>query len=804
MRTLEVLGCTLALASALAGNAAAQEGGTCGPDPCDPGRTLVVNSFDDLDDDACDSAHCSLREAIGAANEDELRDTILFAIPWQSPEIGLHSPLPVILEPLVIDGSGQPDVAIDARDQGDALRVYAGDTVIRGLTILVTNGAAIRLSTGTGARVEGNVLMGQGGCRNGIGILIEDATGLVIGGSEPGQGNRILCVEIGIQIHRLNDLPDGGDRIEGNEILDTYLGVLVQGSYFTLGGFEPGSANAIRGYRLAGMVLEGGFFVDTSVRGVAVLGNSMLSAGGIGIDLSSNGRTANDAWDADQGANGLQNFPVLTSAEAGDGIFTVAGTLHSTPLSEFRIELFASAYPESGERLLGVVEATSDPQGDLAFELTGPSDLTDYVVVSATATNLATRETSELSDLVFIAPRDRDGDGVPNGSDLCPDTFDPEQLDGDGDGVGDACDAADDDVDRDQVRNELDNCPELPNPDQANTDGDGAGDACDADDDDDGLSDGYESANSCLSALVSDAGDDSDGDGLSNAEEFGLGSDPCNSDSDGDGLPDGVEVFGLGPFGTDPLDPDSDDDGALDGDDNCPRLFYEETGGSGSNPAQADLDEDGRGDVCDPDDDGDGLSDSGELGAGTSPLDPDSDDDGALDGDDNCPRLFYEQTGGSGFNPDQADLDQDGRGDVCDLDDDGDGLPDADELAAGTNPLDADTDGDGHGDPADACPVLAPAGGDADANGCTDTLERLVAIVGLLDLEANLERALLSKLDEAAAALARGNERPASRKLADFVSLVEAKRGRSIGEAEADLLVAYATNLIAQLESGGP
>ena len=73
---------------------------------------------------------------------------------------------------------------------------------------------------------------------------------------------------------------------------------------------------------------------------------------------------------------------------------------------------------------------------------------------------------------------DVDGDGVDNVSDSCPADPDPEQGDIDGDGVGDLCD---EDMDGDGVDDEADNCPTDPNTDQADADGDGAGDACDDD-----------------------------------------------------------------------------------------------------------------------------------------------------------------------------------------------------------------------------------------------------------------------------------------------------------------------------------
>ncbi len=55
---------------------------------------------------------------------------------------------------------------------------------------------------------------------------------------------------------------------------------------------------------------------------------------------------------------------------------------------------------------------------------------------------------------------------------------------------------------------------------------------------------------------------DSDHDGLTDAQEAKLGTDPNNPDTDGDGLTDGQEV---NVYHTNPLNPDTDGDGYSDG-----------------------------------------------------------------------------------------------------------------------------------------------------------------------------------------------------------------------------------------------
>jgi hypothetical protein len=151
-----------------------------------------------------------------------------------------------------------------------------------------------------------------------------------------------------------------------------------------------------------------------------------------------------------------------------------------------------------------------------------------------------------------------------------------------------------------------------------------------------------------VTATVS-AGGDTDGDGLSDAQEAELGTNATASDTDGDGLKDGPEV---NEHQTDPLERDTDGDGFEDGEELT----------LGSDPVRADADNDG-----------DGLIDEEEFINGGNPGVADTDGDTINDGD--------EVNGNPPTSPALADTD-------------GDSIADNTEKTLGTNGAEADTDGD--------------------------------------------------------------------------------------------------------------
>ncbi len=229
--------------------------------------------------------------------------------------------------------------------------------------------------------------------------------------------------------------------------------------------------------------------------------------------------------------------------------------------------------------LAGCPAEVSSPGGSIPDDLpdASPEDVAEEVIEDA-----APEE---------VAPGDRDGDGVVDPEDNCPDVANADQLDTDNNNVGDACQ----DSDEDGVADLDDNCRQIPNPDQLDSDDNGEGDAC-QDADSDGIPDIRDNCPGDPNRNQLDTDGDSLGDVCDNCPEAnnadqtdtdtdGTG-DACQ-DTDGDTIPDSIDNCLVLP---NIRQTDTDADGTGDACDTCPTL---------PNPDQLDSDGDTVGDACD-------------------------------------------------------------------------------------------------------------------------------------------------------------------------------------------------------------
>jgi CSLREA domain-containing protein len=427
----------------------------------------------------------------------------------------------------------------------------AADNVIADNVIVAHVGNGVEMAGTSGNAVTGNRIGTDAAGTTplhttGRSVSINTASNNIIGGATAADGNLIA----------------GGVKIDnagatGNIVRHNSIGTDATGTL----DLSPSGGNGVEIFGASDTTVADNLIAYNGADGVAVISsatgntitrNRIRDNTGLGIRLS--GVVANDANDADTGPNNGQNYPVLSGASTTATHTTVAGTLHSTPLTTFRIELFDNAACDSsgrgeGAAYLGTGDVTTDASGNAPLSLQVPAVASG--VVTATATNVASGDTSEFS--ACTAATAAPANAAPQGTDDAYSATQDTELHVAAPGV-------------------LDN---------------------DSDDDGDPLSASGPSTSTSggTVTLNSDGGFTyTPPSGFTGTDSF------VYTVSDGTGTDTATVTLTVSL-------PDADDDGVPDATDNCATV---------ANENQADLDGDGQGDACDDDTDGDGLLDGGD------------------------------------------------------------------------------------------------------------------------------------------------------------------------------------------------
>ncbi|MGD8969667.1 MAG: Calx-beta domain-containing protein, partial [Anaerolineae bacterium] len=293
------------------------------------------------------------------------------------------------LERNVISGNSHHGVYLNA--EGTEGNVVAGNyigTDAAGNAAVPNGDNGVRIQACADNRIGGtlaaerNVLSGNG--FSGVSVYLGATANLV-------QGNTI-----------------GTDASGSGNLGNGWFGVDVINSAVdnVVGGTASGAGNLIAFNDKAGIrVYEytpAWHSYDNSLRG-----NAIFSNGELGIDLSpEEGVTSNDSGDGDQGANSLQNFPVLSTAASVGSHIAIAGSLNSSSNTTFELDFYAnsscdvSGYGE-GQIYLGSDRVTTDGSGDASFAASLSAAVSEGYHATATATD-PTGNTSEFSACVLV------------------------------------------------------------------------------------------------------------------------------------------------------------------------------------------------------------------------------------------------------------------------------------------------------------------------------------------------------------------------------------------------------------------
>ena len=372
--------------------------------------TTTVNSTNDVDDGTCNVAHCSLREAINAANSNSGTDTIAFNITSGCGAGGVCTIQPTSALPTLtdngttIDGYTQPGatqatgttpavlkIEIDGTNAGatNGLRLDSSNNSIRGLVINRFSQSSVFISGGsaTGNTVSGNYIgtdaSGTADLGNSYsGVAIRGAAqNNTIGGDTAGERNVISGNgEAGVWIY---DNGTMSNTVSGNYIGTDANGTAVLsniGDGVAIGG--GAQSNAVGPDNVIAHNGEDGIEVyESNTTGNTITHNSIFSnTMGINLVSSANGRIA---------------APVIVT--------TTLGSVHvvGTACPGCTVEVFENGDTDGeGETYVGSSTAT----GSGAFTVTASYLSKPYLTATATGVVSGTSEFSAVFTATVTGP----------------------------------------------------------------------------------------------------------------------------------------------------------------------------------------------------------------------------------------------------------------------------------------------------------------------------------------------------------------------------------------------------------------
>jgi len=303
------------------------------------------------------------------------------------------------------DASG----TLDRGNSADGIQLQSGGHIVE--NNLVSGNNRFGVLTFTNATSDVNIIRG-----NYIGTDVSGT--LDLGNSNAGiqsqRGGDVIANNLvsangggGIDLALFSNVTVTGNKI-GTDVSGTLdlgnkavAGIAIRGGgshHNTVGGLAEGDGNTIA-FNPVGIVIG-----PAAGPGNTILGNSIFSNDELGLDLGRDGVTLNDALDADVGDNNLQNFPAIRGKRSlvNPALVQVWGALDSKPSQQYLIQVFSSALADpsgygEGQQLVGNITVSTDVAGHAEFHLPAKLNAPVGAIISATATDLLTGDTSEFS-----------------------------------------------------------------------------------------------------------------------------------------------------------------------------------------------------------------------------------------------------------------------------------------------------------------------------------------------------------------------------------------------------------------------